>query len=382
MSKVKLRSQPQRHVAASGVLVSRAAKPPTDSTKHPSLEWAQYLGLDEADEVEAVPADVHGGETPVSALSPLSEVASTSNAPTGIPSSASSVKRKASNDNLSELPSKSSRLDDRMGDTIIINGEIYDRRRRPGSIAGLQLLNTSSSSHMEGPTDTFSLPDVDSYRSPPSPSVVSTTLDATAYRMRRRPALNFGSEVSFATGVNASSNSVVGLTSPTGNLSLSSPPRTSRTIPKSRHLANELLRSLSSDNYTSFATDFQSECGSSIREASPEGIRIVSPKAKKARKRAPAKGTPQAAMGTDETGEPIHIARPPNAWILYRSDQLRIIKNDPVISKKPQADISKLIGALWREEKAEVKLWYEQQAEVKKEEHLRAHPGSSRQAFS
>ena len=37
-----------------------------------------------------------------------------------------------------------------------------------------------------------------------------------------------------------------------------------------------------------------------------------------------------------------HTPRPPNAWILYRSAQIQILKSDSNISKKPQSDICKL----------------------------------------
>lgn len=102
----------------------------------------------------------------------------------------------------------------------------------------------------------------------------------------------------------------------------------------------------------------------------------TSTRPKRNRKRQPPKGTPQPAMSSDANNI-VHVARPPNAWILYRSDQLQILKSDPIISAKPQADISKLIGALWRSEKTAVKEWYEKQSQVKKNEHSRLHPGKS-----
>lgn len=70
-----------------------------------------------------------------------------------------------------------------------------------------------------------------------------------------------------------------------------------------------------------------------------------------------------------------YTPRPPNAWILYRSQQIRNLKQDPELSKKPQSDISKIIGAMWRGESAEVRGWYELQAEVKKAEHKEMYPG-------
>ncbi|KAM0752886.1 hypothetical protein T439DRAFT_378649 [Meredithblackwellia eburnea MCA 4105] len=69
-----------------------------------------------------------------------------------------------------------------------------------------------------------------------------------------------------------------------------------------------------------------------------------------------------------------HTPRPPNAWILYRSEQIRALKSDKELSKKPQSDISKLIGHMWREESDEVKRWYETEAELRKREHKIKYP--------
>ncbi|ORY75927.1 hypothetical protein BCR35DRAFT_325725 [Leucosporidium creatinivorum] len=69
-----------------------------------------------------------------------------------------------------------------------------------------------------------------------------------------------------------------------------------------------------------------------------------------------------------------HTPRPPNAWILYRSAQIQILKSDEEISKKPQSDISKLIGYMWRDEAPAVRKYYEEQAALKKAEHSRLYP--------
>ncbi|KAK4052413.1 hypothetical protein OIV83_002215 [Microbotryomycetes sp. JL201] len=69
-----------------------------------------------------------------------------------------------------------------------------------------------------------------------------------------------------------------------------------------------------------------------------------------------------------------HTPRPPNAWILYRSAQIQRLKADAVVSKKPQAEISKLIGFMWRDESNATKLYYEDLAAVKKAEHQRLYP--------
>lgn len=66
--------------------------------------------------------------------------------------------------------------------------------------------------------------------------------------------------------------------------------------------------------------------------------------------------------------------RPPNAWILYRSEKLR----DPTLKSEtrlPQADISKMISAMWKSESEDVRARYEYLANVKKNEHEAKYPG-------
>ncbi|KAH9828829.1 uncharacterized protein C8Q71DRAFT_453437 [Rhodofomes roseus] len=69
--------------------------------------------------------------------------------------------------------------------------------------------------------------------------------------------------------------------------------------------------------------------------------------------------------------------RPPNAWILYRSDKLRELtaQRDPSAPKRLQADISKEIADFWKTEDPEVKREYERIADIKKQEHMQAYPG-------
>lgn len=71
-----------------------------------------------------------------------------------------------------------------------------------------------------------------------------------------------------------------------------------------------------------------------------------------------------------------HPPRPPNAFILYRSEQIKILKEGGA-PKKPQSDISKLIGGMWRSESVEVRRWFEHQAELKKLEHAETFPSTS-----
>ncbi|BGP12874.1 hypothetical protein JCM10213_005171 [Rhodosporidiobolus nylandii] len=67
--------------------------------------------------------------------------------------------------------------------------------------------------------------------------------------------------------------------------------------------------------------------------------------------------------------------RPANAWICYRSARVQELKSSSSqYSKLPQADISKIIGQLWRSEPPEVRRQYEEMAERKKAEHKEKHP--------
>ncbi|EUC54943.1 HMG (high mobility group) box protein [Rhizoctonia solani AG-3 Rhs1AP] len=67
--------------------------------------------------------------------------------------------------------------------------------------------------------------------------------------------------------------------------------------------------------------------------------------------------------------------RPPNAWILYRSDKLKeLATSQPPGPRKPQAEISKIISQLWQAEGPETKGMYEARAEEKKAEHAALYP--------
>ncbi|KAI0291631.1 hypothetical protein B0F90DRAFT_1775681, partial [Multifurca ochricompacta] len=67
--------------------------------------------------------------------------------------------------------------------------------------------------------------------------------------------------------------------------------------------------------------------------------------------------------------------RPPNAWILYRSDKLQQLPPPPEGQPKPtQAEVSKIISAQWRLESDEVRALYDQRAEIAKAEHARLYP--------
>ena len=67
--------------------------------------------------------------------------------------------------------------------------------------------------------------------------------------------------------------------------------------------------------------------------------------------------------------------RPPNAWIIYRSDKLQNLPPPPLGQPKPtQAEVSKIISAQWRAESEDVRALYDQRAETAKAEHARKYP--------
>ncbi|BGP28983.1 hypothetical protein JCM10296v2_000719 [Rhodotorula toruloides] len=66
--------------------------------------------------------------------------------------------------------------------------------------------------------------------------------------------------------------------------------------------------------------------------------------------------------------------RPDNAWICYRSAKVHELKTSKTFAKLPQADVSKLVGQLWREEAPDVRRHYELEAARRKKEHKEAYP--------
>ncbi|KZT26796.1 hypothetical protein NEOLEDRAFT_1062187, partial [Neolentinus lepideus HHB14362 ss-1] len=68
--------------------------------------------------------------------------------------------------------------------------------------------------------------------------------------------------------------------------------------------------------------------------------------------------------------------RPPNAWILYRSDKLREMPPvPPGMPRRAQADVSREISQMWKNESEVVRSEYERLAEVRKAQHQNAYPG-------
>lgn len=78
----------------------------------------------------------------------------------------------------------------------------------------------------------------------------------------------------------------------------------------------------------------------------------VKVKAKRVRKEQDYDGPAAVAARTTSTARKLarkpegYTPRPPNAWILYRSEQIRLLKQDREVSKKPQSDICTLSNTL------------------------------------
>jgi hypothetical protein len=66
--------------------------------------------------------------------------------------------------------------------------------------------------------------------------------------------------------------------------------------------------------------------------------------------------------------------RPPNAWILYRSDRVREMPPPLPGQLRTQADVSKAISEQWRNESDATRAEYERRAEMKKAEHHTRYP--------
>lgn len=71
------------------------------------------------------------------------------------------------------------------------------------------------------------------------------------------------------------------------------------------------------------------------------------------------------------------VPRPPNAWILYRSDCIQKLRANTVegAPRPTQADLSKQFGEKWRNEDPEVKARYERLAEIARDDHAIKYPG-------
>ncbi|KII92032.1 hypothetical protein PLICRDRAFT_73951, partial [Plicaturopsis crispa FD-325 SS-3] len=67
--------------------------------------------------------------------------------------------------------------------------------------------------------------------------------------------------------------------------------------------------------------------------------------------------------------------RPPNPWILYRSDKIKELKAANALNNHTmQTNLSCEIADLWNAESSQVRARYERLAKVRKEEHECEHP--------
>ncbi|KAG6862315.1 hypothetical protein C0995_016013 [Termitomyces sp. Mi166 len=80
------------------------------------------------------------------------------------------------------------------------------------------------------------------------------------------------------------------------------------------------------------------------------------------------------AVERSRVSDPSSIPRPPNSWILYRSDMVTLIAPPAPGTTRSQAEVSRIISSMWKKEKPEVKAEYERRAEVKKLEHAAMYP--------
>lgn len=82
-----------------------------------------------------------------------------------------------------------------------------------------------------------------------------------------------------------------------------------------------------------------------------------------------------ATLAAQPYKKPKGIARPPNSWILYRRDARNNLPPEaPGEPRRAQADVSKLISTMWKNEPDHVRAHYERLAEQAKMEHKMMYP--------
>ena len=87
-------------------------------------------------------------------------------------------------------------------------------------------------------------------------------------------------------------------------------------------------------------------------------------------------GATTGPVRTSVTRKHIQPPRPPNAWILYRSEKIRTLPPlQPGEARRAQADVSRMISEMWKNETEEERGRYERMAEQKKAEHQLKYPG-------
>lgn len=87
-------------------------------------------------------------------------------------------------------------------------------------------------------------------------------------------------------------------------------------------------------------------------------------------------GSMTGPVRTSVARKHVQPPRPPNAWILYRSEKIRTLPPlQPGESRRAQADVSRMISEMWKSETEEERSRYERMAEQKKAEHHLKYPG-------
>ncbi|EGN99801.1 hypothetical protein SERLA73DRAFT_18452, partial [Serpula lacrymans var. lacrymans S7.3] len=66
--------------------------------------------------------------------------------------------------------------------------------------------------------------------------------------------------------------------------------------------------------------------------------------------------------------------RPPNAWILYRSDKLRSLPPAKKGESRIQGHVSKIVSYMWNNESEQVRSEYERRADARKAQHQLMYP--------
>ncbi|KAF7315317.1 HMG box domain-containing protein [Mycena indigotica] len=72
--------------------------------------------------------------------------------------------------------------------------------------------------------------------------------------------------------------------------------------------------------------------------------------------------------GPARNAKTVQPPRPPNAWILYRAEKAK------EIGRKAQADVSREISTMWKNEAPHIRAEYERRADIKKAEHQAMYP--------
>ncbi|GAA6008929.1 HMG-box domain-containing protein [Rhodotorula paludigena] len=86
---------------------------------------------------------------------------------------------------------------------------------------------------------------------------------------------------------------------------------------------------------------------------------------------APVPSAPPSPNGAARSDRP---PRPMNAWLLFRTSQLRQMQHDQPDMRKSQGELSKIISEMWRNADPDVKQGYEDLAKQHKLEHQRMYP--------